>query len=146
MGAHISIPMYRRTVPRRYRLVGQKCLNCGRINFPPKAVCRYCLTGTEFADVPLSGRGTVYSYTIIAGGGAPPEFADLARCRGSYPVALVELEEGPRIIAQLVETTPQNIYIGMPVEAVFRRIYEEEGVVRYGYKFRPQPAAVGGKT
>lgn len=137
MGAHISIPMYRRTVPQRYRITGQKCTACGRVNFPPKAVCRYCMTGTEFEDVTLSGKGTVYSYTVIAGGGAPPEFSGEARCRGSYPVALVELEEGPRIIAQLVNVPAGGIQVGLPVEAVFRRIYEEEGVVRYGFKFRP---------
>ncbi|MFZ5633282.1 MAG: Zn-ribbon domain-containing OB-fold protein [Bacillota bacterium] len=137
MGAHISIPMYRRTVPQRYRLAGQRCVRCGGVNFPPKAVCKHCLTGKEFEDIPLSGKGTVYSYTVIAGGGAPPEFTGEARCKGSYPVVLVELEEGPRIIAQLINPPEEGISIGMKVEAVFRRIYEEEGVVRYGFKFRP---------
>lgn len=136
MGAHISIPMYRRTVPQRYRLVGKKCVQCGRINFPPKAVCQYCRAASSFEDVPLSGRGSIYSYTIIAGGGAPPEFADEAWCKGSYPVVLVDLEEGSRIIAQLINPPEEGISIGMKVEAVFRKIYEEEGVVRYGYKFR----------
>jgi len=137
MGAHISIPMYRRTVPQRYRLTGQKCLQCGRVNFPPKAVCKYCLAGTGFENIYLSGRGSIYSYTVIAGGGAPPEFAGEARCKGSYPVAVVELEEGPRIIAQIINPPESGLSIGMQVEAVFRRIYEEEGVVRYGFKFRP---------
>lgn len=136
MGAHISIPMYQRAVPQRYRLVGQRCLACGKINFPPKAVCKYCKQGTSFEDVQLSGKGTIYSYTIIAGGGAPPEFAAEARCKGSYPVLIVELEEGPRVIAQMVDPPEEGISIGMPVKAVFRRIYEEEGVIRYGYKFR----------
>ncbi|WP_027718210.1 Zn-ribbon domain-containing OB-fold protein [Desulfovirgula thermocuniculi] len=138
MGAHISIPMYQRAIPQRYRLVGQKCVKCGKVNFPPKAVCKYCLSSAEFAPVKLSGRGTVYSYTVIAGGGAPPEFAEIARCKGRYPVALVQLEEGPVIIAQLVDVPEEEeIFIGMPVEAVFRKIYEEEGVIRYGIKFRP---------
>ncbi|MBC7342504.1 MAG: Zn-ribbon domain-containing OB-fold protein [Clostridia bacterium] len=136
MGAHISIPMYRRTVPQRYRLIGKKCMECGRINFPPKAVCKYCRAGTRFEDVPLSGKGTIYSYTVIVGGGAPPEFSEEAWCKGSYPVVLVDLEEGPRIIAQLINPPEEGISIGAKVEAVFRKIYEEEGVVRYGYKFR----------
>lgn len=50
---------------------------------------------------------------------------------------LVDLEEGLQIIAQLVNPPEEGIRIGMKVEAVFRRIYEEEGVVRYGFKFRP---------
>lgn len=137
MGAHISIPMYQRAIPQRYRLVGQKCVKCGKVNFPPKAVCKYCLSSTEFEPIKLSGRGTIYSYTIIAGGGAPPEFAELARCKGHYPVVLVKLEEGPIIIAQLVDPPEEGISIGMKVEAVFRKIYEEEGVIRYGFKFRP---------
>lgn len=137
MGAHISIPMYQRAVPQRYRLAGQKCKNCGKVNFPPKAVCKYCQSGAEFENIQLSGRGTVYSYTVIAGGGAPPEFSEEARCKGSYPVAVVELEEGPRIIAQLINPPEEGITVGMKVEAVFRRIYQEEGVVRYGFKFRP---------
>ncbi|KJS12848.1 MAG: hypothetical protein JL56_10375 [Desulfotomaculum sp. BICA1-6] len=137
MGAHISIPMYQRAVPQRYRLVGQRCGACGKINFPPKAVCKYCYQGTSFEDVQLSGRGTVYSYTVIAGGGAPPEFAAEARCKGSYPVIIVELAEGPRVIAQMVNPPEEGIAIGMPVKAVFRKIYEEEGVIRYGFKFSP---------
>ena len=79
----------------------------------------------------------MYTYTVIAGGGAPPEFAAEARCKGSYPVVIVELEEGPRVIAQLVNPPGEGITIGMPVKAVFRRIYEEEGVIRYGFKFSP---------
>lgn len=137
MGAHISISMYQRAIPQRYRLVGRRCRACGKINFPPKAVCKYCQRGSSFEDVQLSGRGAVYSFTVIAGGGAPPEFAAEARCKGSYPVLIVELEEGPRVIGQMVNPPEAGINIGMPVKAVFRRIYEEEGVIRYGFKFRP---------
>lgn len=140
MGAHISIPMYRRSVPQRYRLIGWKCKSCGEINFPPKAVCRHCLKGTEFEEVQLSGRGRVYAFSTLEGAGAPPEFAEEAQIKDNYSVVLVELEEGPRIIAQMVEEPEGGPAIGMPVEAVIRRIYVEEDVIRYGYKFRPSPA------
>lgn len=136
MGAHISIPMYQRAIPQRYRLVGSKCRRCGKINFPPKAACTCCGELGDFEEVQLSGKGKVYSYTVIAGAGAPPEFAAEAAVKGAYPVALVELAEGPRIVAQLVDTLLEEITIGMPVEVVLRKIYTEEGVVRYGYKFR----------
>ena len=141
MGAHISIPMYQRAVSQKYRMLAQKCLHCGKVNFPPKAVCKYCLTGSKFEHIQLSGRGKIYSHTIIAGGGAPPEFAAEANCKGSYPVVLVELEEGPKVIAQLVNPLDREISVGMPVTAVFRRIYEEEGVIRYGFKFMPVPVS-----
>ncbi|MEW5898995.1 MAG: Zn-ribbon domain-containing OB-fold protein [Bacillota bacterium] len=136
MGAHISVPMYQRAIAQRYRLVGLKCRRCGKINFPPKAACKYCGELNNFEEIQLSGKGKVYSFTVIAGAGAPPEFADEAVFKGKYPVALVELDEGPRIVAQLVDTPVEDVAIGMPVEAVLRKMYTEEGVVRYGYKFR----------
>lgn len=137
MSAHISIPMYQRSVTQRYRLVGLKCKECGEINFPPKGVCYKCRKGTEFEEMELSGAGEVYAYTVIAGAGAPPEFATQAQAKGSYPVAIIQLQEGPRVIAQLVDIEKDQIKVGMRVKAVFRRIYEEENVIRYGFKFRP---------
>lgn len=137
MGAHISIPMYQRAIPQRYRLVGQKCKNCGKINFPPKAVCMYCCDSWDFTPVELSGKGSVYTYTIISGMSALPEYARQAKVQQQYIVAIIQLDEGPRIISQLVDISRENIRIGMKVEMVFRRIYEEEAVIRYGYKFKP---------
>jgi uncharacterized OB-fold protein len=135
MGAHISIPMYQRTIPQRYRLVAQRCRSCGSIQFPPKGVCGHCSRSFEFDDVTLGGRGTVDAITLIHPAGAPPEFATQSAMRGRYAVAIITLEEGPKIAAQLTNAT--HVRIGMPVEAVFRRIYVDEGVIRYGLKFRP---------
>lgn len=137
MTAHISIPLYQRAIRQRYRLVGHRCRECGKINFPPKGVCKYCWAASSFEEVKLRGRGKVYSYTVLAAGGAPPEFAQEALVKDSYPVVLVELEEGPRIIAQLVDAPAEGVQIGLEVEAVVRRIYVEEEVIRYSYKFRP---------
>ena len=136
MTAHISIPMYARSIVQRYRLVGLKCTECGKVNFPPKAVCKYCRDGSTFEEVQLSGKGKVYTFTIVAGPGAPPEFKQQAAVQREYPVAVVELAEGPRISAQIVDCNPDNVVIGMEVEATVRRIYVEEGVIRYGFKFR----------
>jgi len=56
-----------------------------------------------------------------------------------YTVALVKLEEGPVVTAQLTDVDPEDVEIGMPVEMVTRRLTEEgeEGLILYGYKFRP---------
>lgn len=134
MGAHVSVPMYWRSIPQRLRLEGCRCTACGHVHFPPVAACHRC--GAAVAPCWLSGRGRIHAVTYIAGPGAPPEFGPLARARGGYYVAIVELEEGPRITAQLAgfEERPA---IGAPVRAVVRRLYEEEGVVRYGFKFVP---------
>ncbi|HHY95041.1 MAG TPA: Zn-ribbon domain-containing OB-fold protein [Firmicutes bacterium] len=136
MGAHVSVPMYQRTVPQRYRLQGLRCRHCGTVIFPPRAVCPAC-RGAELEPYPLSGRGKIYSFTVIQAGGAPPEFAAQAEALGSYAVALIDLEEGPRVIAQMTGCDPASLRLGIPVEAVFRRVYVQEDVIRYGYKFRP---------
>ena len=134
MGAHISVPMYQRSIPQRYRLVAQRCCKCGGIQFPPEGVCGRCSESTDFEDVALSGEGTVYAFTVIHPAGAPPEFATQSAMRGEYPVAIIALREGPRIAAQLTYASP--VRIGMKVRAVFRRIYVDEHVVRYGLKFQ----------
>ncbi len=133
--AHVSVPMYWRSVPQRYRLIANKCRTCGYVMFPPKAVCPSCGERAAFDEIGLSGRGTVYSFATIAAGSAPPEFADQERASGPYPIAVVELVEGPRITGQLTDVDSKDVRIGMSVRAELRRIYEEEGVVRYGFKF-----------
>ena len=136
--AHVSIPMYWRTIPQRYKMVGQKCKACSSVNFPPKGVCKYCNASSEFEPVTLSGRGTVHTFVLIGAGGAPPEFAEQEKAGGSYPVAIVELEEGPKVIGQIADADPKKVAIGMKVNAEMRKVYTEEGVIRYGFKFVPE--------
>lgn len=136
MGAHVSVPMYQRSIDQRYRLVAKKCTSCGRITFPPKGACPGC--GRElFEDAPLPGTGRVYSCTTISPSGAPPEFFDQATLCGGYTVVLVALDGGPMIIGQIAGAGPCGVTIGTQVRAGFRRLYQEEGIIRYGYKFCP---------
>lgn len=135
--AHVSVPMYWRSVPQRYRLLANKCRTCGLVMFPPKGVCASCGERAAFDEIELSGRGIVYSFATIAAGSAPPEFADQERASGPFPIAIVELAEGPQIMGQLTDVDSNDVRIGMSVRAELRRIYEEEGVVRYGFKFVP---------
>ena len=80
----------------------------------------------------MSGRGTVYSYTTVFD--PPAGFEAYA----PYPVALVKLDEGPMVTAQLTDLDPDDVRIGMPVEMVTRKLSEQgdEGVITYSYKFR----------
>jgi uncharacterized OB-fold protein len=135
--AHVSIPMYWRTIPQRYSLIGLKCKKCGVVNFPPKGVCKYCNASSEFEEVHLSGRGKVHTFVLISAGGAPPEFADQEKAGGQYPVAIVQLDEGPKIIGQIADVDPKEVKFDMPVTTELRKIYTEEGVIRYGFKFVP---------
>ena len=135
--AHVSVPMYWRTIPQRYKMLGQKCKKCGAVNFPPKGVCKYCNDSSEFDEIKLSGRGKIHTFVLIGAGGAPPEFAEQEKAGGTYPVAIVELDEGPKVIGQVSGADPKEIKMDMPVETELRKVYSEEGVIRYGFKFVP---------
>ena len=82
----------------------------------------------------MSGRGTVYSYTTVFD--PPAGFEAYA----PYPVALVKLDEGPMVTAQLTDVGADDVRIGMPVEMVTRKLSEQgdEGIIQYSYKFRPR--------
>lgn len=120
-----------RAVPRQYKLTGWKCKNCGTVFVTKRLVCREC-KGRELEETPLSGRGKIHTFNITK----IPQVA--LRWVGYYPIAIVELEEGGRAIAQLIECKDEDIKIGMEVEATVRRIKEEQpGIALYMYKFRP---------
>ncbi|AEF96975.1 Zn-ribbon domain-containing OB-fold protein [Methanotorris igneus] len=122
-----------RHIRERYNLIGVKCKNCGTVYFPSRILCPKCRRKTQMEEIKLSGKGKVYTYSVVHT--PPKEFEKIA----PYIIAIVELEEGPKVTAQIVDCDKDEIYIGMPVEAVFRRIKEdgEDGIISYGYKFRP---------
>ncbi len=136
MGAYISLPSYLESIEERYRLTASRCTSCSRLHFPPRHACLDC-GGRTFSREPLCGEGEVFSYTVIARGSSPTEFREQQDFVGEYAVALVQLKEGPRIVAQMTDCDPDGVEIGLPVRAVLRRVYRQEGVVRYGYKFVP---------
>ncbi len=137
MGAFVSWPDFARSLPARYRLEAARCGACGRTSFPPRASCPRC-SGASWQPVPLSGRGKVWSFTTIARGSGPSEFAVEQAMTGDYVSAIVELEEGPRVAARLADVPPGGIAIGFPVRAELRRLYSQQGTVRYGFKFVPE--------
>ena len=81
----------------------------------------------------FSGRGEVYSYTTVYD--PPAGFERYA----PYVLALVKLDEGPLVTTQLTDIMPQDVEIGLRVEMVTRKLRTEgnEGIIVYGYKFRP---------
>jgi uncharacterized OB-fold protein len=117
---------------QRYRLTGEVCPHCNTAIFPPRDICPDC--GEEAREVKqFSGKGEVYSFTKVYDA---PEGFDL---QAPYTVALIKLEEGPMLTAQLTDLGDKPVEIGMPVEMVTRRLREdgERGMIVYGYKFRP---------
>ncbi|HEY9075210.1 MAG TPA: Zn-ribbon domain-containing OB-fold protein [Anaerolineaceae bacterium] len=129
----MEVPRHWRLRQQRYGLVGEECPHCHNKLFPPRDVCPHC--GEEAkAQYTFSGKGTVYSYTTLQD--APAGYEHNA----PYTVALVKLEEGPVVTAQLTDLGEQPVQIGMPVEMVTRKIRsdgDERGILVYGYKFRP---------
>ncbi len=128
----MDIPRTWRLLDQRYRLQGSECAACGDLQFPPRIVCPNCKS-RDFEPFKFSGKGTVYSFSTVYQ--APSQFEEYV----PYIVALIDLEEGPRITAQLTDVTSEEVEIGMPVEMVVRKISEEgeRGLIVYGYKFRP---------
>jgi len=147
-GAYVSVPTWKRTIPQRHRLVAGECAECGALSFPPEGACPDCGSLAGYDDVTLPGTGTVEAATAIGQGGAPPEFVEQQQRAGSFPVAVVAFD-GPggetddRTVsapAQVVHSPAGTPAISDRVEAVPRRIYEQEGVVRYGFKVVPTEA------
>ena len=118
---------------QRLTLEGEICPTCKTPLFPPRDVCPEC--GKPAATpYTFSGKGTVYSFSTVYD--VPANFEKYR----PYTVALVKLEEGPVVTAQLTDVDPEQVQIGMPVEMVTRKLTEEgpEGQIQYGYKFRPR--------
>ncbi|HXG50634.1 MAG TPA: Zn-ribbon domain-containing OB-fold protein [candidate division Zixibacteria bacterium] len=119
---------------RAGRLVMQKCRDCGSWVFCPRPLCVECHS-ERLEWVPLSGRGKVFSFTVIREvvGRALRGFApDIP-----YVTAWIDLEEGPRFCSNIVGCPIDKVTIGMGVEVVFEDT--GEGVVLP--KFRPGQAA-----
>ncbi len=136
MTAYISLPMFAANADERLRIIAGKCTDCGALAYPQRPVCMNC-GGDEFTDQTLSGEGTLYTFTIVAGGGAPAEFDDQQVMTGDIVSGVVELKEGPRIMVQIADADPDKLKIGAKMRAVVRRLYDQEGILRYGAKFVP---------
>lgn len=91
----------------------QRCAGCGRHVFYPRAVCPFCASA-ELAWVEAAGVGTVHSFTVVHR--APAEYRDEV----PYVVALVDLDEGVRMMTRLVDVEPAAVRVGMPVEVAIR--------------------------
>ena len=117
---------------QRYRLEGTVCADCGAKFFPPRQVCAECKS-TNLKPHEFDGHGELYSFTTVY---SPPSGYE-----GYVPyiVGMVKLDEGPMVEAQITDINPDDVRIGQRVEMVTRKLrtYGEEGLIVYGYKFRP---------
>jgi hypothetical protein len=127
----MEISRHWRLQQQRYGLVGEVCPHCDEKIFPPRDVCPNC-AGEAKTPYAFSGKGEVYSYTTVYD--APEGYEETT----PYTVAIVKLEEGPLVTAQMTDVDNGKVEIGMPVEMVTRKLREDgaRGMLVYGYKFR----------
>lgn len=107
------------------RLVADRCADCGALAAYPRGFCPECWSADVAAEE-LSGRATLYTYSEVHANPMPP-FNELT----PYIAAIVDLEEGPRVVTRLVDLSIEEVEIGMPLQATFERIDEGEGLVLF---------------
>ena len=113
------------TGARQHQLLLQRCTACGKPWFPPSHRCPICLDNAyEWAAA--SGRGKVWSW-INMWQRYFPEFENEI----PYVVAYVELDEGPRLMTNVIDCNPDELRCDLPVEVVFDDVTDEISLPRF---------------
>ena len=112
---------------QRHQLQLQRCRDCDVLIYYPRHVCPQCL-GSNLEWREMSGKGTVYSFTVVRRTNNRAFLNDLP-----YVLAIVELAEGPRLTTNVVGCPPEAVRCGMPVEVSFDDVTPNVTLV----KFRP---------
>jgi uncharacterized OB-fold protein len=92
---------------RAGKLSLKRCKSCAKVHFYPRTLCPFCMGETEWTTA--SGRGTVYTYSVMQRGNPNP-----------YCIAYVTLEEGVTMMTQIVDCDLDSVHIGQSVELVFK--------------------------
>jgi len=110
---------------QRHELYVQKCRDSGDLRYHPRALCTNCLSSrTEWLR--SKGLGKIYTFTVTNQNQAPGFRESLP-----YVMAWVELDEGLKMLTNIVDCPPQQVRIGMPVEAVFEDVTPEVTLVQF---------------
>lgn len=113
------------------RLIGYRCKHCGFVEFPePRKICKRCRQPSEFLEIQMKPYGRVISFVVQH---RLPEGFETP-----LPLAVIDLEGGARVYGQMTECKPDEMKIGMSVEAEYRIFYDDDGLHIYSYKFRPR--------
>lgn len=110
---------------REHKLAVQKCDKCDKLRFPAAPLCLAC-DSDQASWVPVSGRGEVFSFTIMHRAYHPA-------LKVPYTLAVIELKEGVKMTSNVVDIEPSKVKCGMPVEVVFDKLSDEVTLP----KFRP---------
>lgn len=127
-GLEISNVLYAKEEHQNIRLRGSECSHCGTRQFPVTQVCVSCRRGDQLREVPLARTGTIFT------------FAQDELYPSPFPptlMAVVDLTRGGRVYCELVDCSPSDARIGMPVDLMFRKIKEGGGLYHYYWKCCP---------
>ena len=111
---------------REHKLLIQRCVSCGALRHPPRPMCPQCHS-LEWDTIEASGRGTVHSFVM-------PQHPQFPFMDYPYIVALVDLNEGVRLVSNLIGIASEDAQIDMPVEVCFTEF--DDGFVLH--QFRPE--------
>ena len=108
-----------------HKLMLPKCPECGRISFPPRAMCPKCLNFDQ-VWTELSGKATVHTFSVVYQNGAPG-FRDEV----PYVVGYVTLDEGPQMMTNVIGIDPKDVKIGQKVEIVYEDIMDDLTIPKF---------------
>jgi uncharacterized OB-fold protein len=112
---------------REGRLIIQQCRDCKKFIFYPRIACIHC-SSENIEWVEASGRGTIYSYTVVETNAPSAFMKDVP-----YVIAIVRLEEGVQMLSNIVGCDPYQVRCDMPVQVTFEKLDDEFSLP----KFRP---------
>jgi len=101
---------------REHRLIIQKCGGCGRHVFYPRIACPHC-AADRLEWVEASGKGTVYSFTVVEANAPSAFLADMP-----FVIAVIRLEEGVQMLSNVTGCDPDEVTCDMPVEVTFEKL------------------------
>jgi uncharacterized OB-fold protein len=110
---------------KKHELRMQRCLQCGYIRFPVSPICPMCHS-MKAKWVKLSGKGTVYSFTIYRVPYHPAFKDDIP-----YVVAIIQLDEGPRMESNIIGCKVEDVSIDMPVIVSFEDVTDEVSLPKF---------------
>lgn len=116
---------------REGRLLIAECGACGEVHHYPRPLCPYCWS-ENVHPVQANGTGTLYTYSTVYVNDLAP-FKE----RLPYVAAIVELDEGPRLMTTIDGVEPERLRVGMAVKAVFRPLDEKDSEGPYLPVFTP---------
>ena len=101
----------------RGELLIQKCSSCGELRHPPQPMCGKCQS-LEWGSVPSKGRGSVYTFTVM-------HYPEVPGYEYPFVAAVIDLDEGTRLVSNVVGCEPGEVHIGMPVELSIELVDDE---------------------